>query len=66
MLQSTVPKFLDIVRQDSDRQVVTDTLEELKLMVENIGMPVLQAENMVDKFLFVVKEVILRKVSHYI
>lgn len=65
MLSTTVPKFLMIVKQDKDRDVVIETLEELKNMVEKIGAPVLQGENMLDNWMNIVREVIHRKVSEF-
>ena len=62
MLSATVPKFLEMVRTDDDRQVAMTVLDALNDMLKAIKEPVLKCTGSPDVLIAVVCDVLQRKV----
>ncbi|CAH1780460.1 unnamed protein product [Owenia fusiformis] len=63
MLSTCVPKFITMVRQDSDRQVAMTTLETIQEMLEKIKAPVLEGQGHLEELCACLKEVLLLKTA---
>ncbi|XP_064641472.1 importin-4-like [Lineus longissimus] len=63
MLSTVIPKFIELVRKDSDRHVSMTVLEELKDMLEKVKGPVLQGENHLQMVAACLKDVLLQKTA---
>ena len=63
MLNTLVPKFLTIIADDSDREVVMTAVDNIHDMLEKIGAPVLQVPNATDQILTKMKLIFTHQVS---
>jgi hypothetical protein len=62
MLSTVIPKFIELVRKDSDRHISMTVLEELKEILEKVKGPALEGENHLQMIAACLKEVLLQKV----
>lgn len=62
MLQQVVTKFLEIVKEDTDRTVVMTTIDSLFELLEKIGRPVLEVQGSTGAILARMKEAFTHKV----
>ena len=63
MLNTLVPKFLSIIADESDREVVMTAVDNIHDMLEKIGAPVLQVPNATDQILTKMKLIFTHQVS---
>lgn len=63
MLNTLVPKFLDMIAEDTDREVVMATVDVLHDLLEKVGQPVLQVQDATDQILTKMKLIFIHKVS---
>lgn len=62
MLQSVVTKYLEIIKEDTDRTVVMTSIDSLFEMLEKIGRPVLEVQGSTGAILARMKEAFTHKV----
>lgn len=65
MLATAVPEMLRVIKEDSERPVVTAAMESLTEMLKEIKLPVLEAPggDTVTNIMKVIKDVMLQKVT---
>lgn len=63
MLQSVVTKYLEIIKEDTDRTVVMTSIDSLFEMLEKIGRPVLEVQGSTGAILARMKEAFTHKLS---
>ncbi|KAH3769238.1 hypothetical protein DPMN_170487, partial [Dreissena polymorpha] len=63
MLNNLVPKFLHVISEDTDREVVMATVDVVHDLLEKIGQPVLQVPNATDQILTRMKLIFIHKVA---
>ncbi|XP_052817169.1 importin-4-like [Mya arenaria] len=63
MLNTLVPKFLTIISEDDDREVVMSTVDVIHDILEKIGQPVLQVPEATDQILTKMKLIFIHKVA---
>ena len=62
MLNTIVPKYLSIIADESDREVVMTAVDNIHDMLEKIGAPVLQVPNATDQILTKMKLIFTHQV----
>ena len=64
MCTTLVPKFITMIREDTERKVVMDVLEALNEMITKVQQPVLQDPKDIETIMSAVGEVFFYKVSN--
>ena len=62
MLNTLVPQFLNVISEDSDREVVMATVDVMHDLLEKIGQPVLLVPDATDLILTKMKLIFVHKV----
>ncbi|XP_045193420.2 importin-4-like [Mercenaria mercenaria] len=63
MLNTLVPRFLSIIADDDDREVVMATVDVIHDLLEKVGQPVLQVPDATDQILTKMKLIFIHKVA---
>jgi len=63
MLNTLIPKFLTIIEEETDREVVMATVDVIHDLLEKIGQPVLEVPNSTDHILTKMKLIFTHQVS---
>ena len=63
MLNTLVPRFLSIIADDDDREVVMATVDVIHDLLEKVGQPVLQVQDATDQILTKMKLIFMHKVN---
>ena len=62
MLNTLIPKFLSVIEEERDREVVMATVDVIHDLLEKVGQPVLQVENATDQILTKMKLIFTHQV----
>ena len=63
MLDATVPKLIEVIKEEEEREVVISVLEYLNKLIATVGMPVLQAATSPNVIFNLVRDVMKKKVT---
>jgi hypothetical protein len=63
MLNTLIPRFLSIIADDDDREVVMATVDVIHDLLEKVGQPVLQVQDATDQILTKMKLIFIHKVQ---
>lgn len=66
MLDATVPKLIEVIKEEEEREVVISVLEYLNKLIATVGMPVLQAATSPSVIFNLVRDVMKKKVAFLI